>query len=285
MGRKCSALTVRAVKALLIAVPLALYCADACAWGLETHLFFAQWLLATLPFLNAELRAAAACLPRLVLAGACLPDLAIAGKMLGTPAFRRAHSWATLRRMAAAPADDAARALAIGYASHLVADVVAHNVFVPEHERRIARLPHVTHAIAEFAMDQHVRGALSTSPSAALTDDRGVLLDFVTRVFPCDAAVADRALDLLSRADATLRSSALPRLCRRIVDAYYRDAAYRFDRYLDAVKTRLRDLEPALAGEFTDWVSSDPEGRAGDAGADRRASEHIARVMEPEHDA
>jgi len=273
------------VKILLLALPLALYCTDACAWGLETHLFFAQWLLAALPLADAELRAAAARLPRLVLAGACLPDLALAGRMLGTPAFRRAHSWATLRRIGAAPADDAGRALAIGYASHLLADIVAHNVFVPEHERRIARVPHVTHAIAEFAMDEHIRGALSMSPTAALSEERPALIAFVTRIFPCDAALAERAIGFLARADGALRASALPRLCRRILDAYYRDPAYRFERYLDAVRVRLGELEPALAGEFTDWVSSDPEGRAGDAGADRRTCEHVARIMQPEHDA
>ena len=266
-------------------LPLAFFSADAFAWGLETHLFFAQWLLAALPLADAELRAAAMRLPRLVLAGACLPDLALAGKILGTPAFRRAHSWATLRRIGAARANDASRALGIGYASHLLADIVAHNVFVPEHERRIARVPHVTHAIAEFAMDQHIRSALRMSPSAALTEERPALIAFVTRVFPCDAALAERAIGFLARADGALRSSALPRLCRRILDAYYRDPAYRFERYLGMVKARLRDLEPALAGEFTDWVSSDPEGRAGDAGAERRAGEDIARIMQPENDA
>ena len=275
----------RAVKVLSIALPLALFSADAFAWGLETHLFFAQWLLAAMPFADRELRAAAARFPRLVLAGACLPDLALAGKVLGTPAFRRAHSWATLRRIAAAPADDAARALGIGYASHLLADIVAHNAFVPEHERRIARVPHVTHAIAEFAMDHHVRGELAISPSVALSADRPALVAFATRVFPCDAALAGRALGLLAHADGALRSSTLPRLCRRILDAYYRNPAYRFERYVKVVKARLQQLEAALAGEFSDWVSLDPEGRARDAGADRRARQHIARVMQAQHDA
>src|SRR5919201_2996198 len=176
------------MRPLLVLLALAFFSTDALAWGLETHLFFAQWLLAALPLADPELRAAAARLPRLVLAGACLPDLALAGKILGTPAFRRAHSWATLRRIGAAPADDASRALGIGYASHLLADIVAHNVFVPEHERRIARVPHVTHAIAELAMDQHVRDLLTLSPSAALGEDRPALVAFTTRIFPCDAA-------------------------------------------------------------------------------------------------
>jgi hypothetical protein len=92
---------------------LTLFPGDALAWGLETHLFFAQWLLAALPFADPGLRGAAARLPRLVLAGACLPDLALAGKALGLVAFRRAHEWSTLRRMTSAPRSDADRALAM----------------------------------------------------------------------------------------------------------------------------------------------------------------------------
>jgi hypothetical protein len=270
---------------VLIALPLALFATDAAAWGLETHVFFAQWLLAALPLADAELRAAALRLPHLVLAGACLPDLALAGKVLGTPAFRRAHSWATVRRMAAAPPDDAHCALALGYASHLVADVVAHNVFVPEHERRIGRLPHVTHAIAEFAMDHRVRRALTMSPTAALSAAPAVLIAFATRTFPCDAALAGRAITFLARADGALRASPVPVLCRRLVRRYYRDADYRCERYLEAVKARLGTVEAALAGHYVDGVSSDPEGRRGDQGTDRGARRHIAWVMQPEHDA
>src|SRR5579859_413159 len=94
-----------------VAALLLLFAHDAYAWGLETHLFFAQWVLAALPFADRELRDACRRLPGLVLAGACLPDLALAGKMLRTPAFRRAHQWATLRRIAAAPRSEADRAL------------------------------------------------------------------------------------------------------------------------------------------------------------------------------
>ena len=273
------------MKALPYAAVLALFAPDALAWGLETHLFFAQWVIGALPFADRELRSACARLPGLVLAGACLPDLALAGRALGTPAFRRAHQWSTLRRVAAAPRSDAERALAIGYASHLVSDVIAHNHFVPEHERRIARVPHVTHAIAEFAMDQHLRDALTISPSVALNAHCSAVVDFVAHAFPCGEPLAGRAVRLLARADKALRASRLPCLCRRTVAMFYRDPGYRFDRYVDAVKHHLRHLEAALAGQFVDWTSLDAEGRRSDAGTERRAGEDIARVMQAEHDA
>jgi hypothetical protein len=278
------------VRLLPYLVALALFPRDALAWGLETHLFFAQWLLAALPFADPELRGAASRLPRFVLAGACLPDLALSGKALGLVAFRRAHEWSTLRRMTSAPRSDAHRALAIGYASHLVSDVVAHNDFVPEHEARIARVRHVTHAIAEFAMDEHVRSSLALSPSAALEAEPAELADFVAYAFRCSEPVAGRALAFLARADRTLRASPLPRLCRRTVARFYRDPGYRFDGYVERVKRRLAEIELALAGQFSDWVSSDPEGRngeqagrAGDGAADERARRHIAWVMQAEN--
>lgn len=263
-----------------IGLALLLFAPDALAWGLETHLFYAQWVLAALPFADSELRSAAARLPRLVLAGACLPDLAVAGKFLGTAAFRRAHSWSTLRRMTAAAANDAQRALAIGYASHLVSDVVAHNEFVPEHEARIARVRHVTHAVAEFAMDEHIRASLRLTASDALDADRPAVLGFVAAAFRCHEALAARGVATLAKADRRLRASRLPGICARIVRRYYRDPAYRFERYIAAVQVRLGNLEAALSGEYRDWESSDPEGRAGDGAAEERTREHVARVMQ-----
>lgn len=272
------------MRVLACLVALLLFPRDAWAWGLETHLFFAQWLLAAAPFADPDLRRAAARLPALVLAGACLPDLALAGKVLGLVAFRRAHEWATLRRMTSAPRDDADRALAIGYASHLVSDVVAHNDFVPEHEARIARVRHVTHAIAEFAMDEHVRGALRASPRGVLEAERQRVSAFAARAFRCNEATAGRGLAFLARADGALRASPLPRLCRRTVERFYRDPAYRFDGYVARVQRELAGVELALAGAFTDWVNSDPEGRSGDDAADNGTRRHVGRVVQPEDD-
>jgi len=65
-------------RCLWYALPLAMFAPDAYAWGLQTHLFFAQCAVFLVPFADRELRAAVSRFPRLVLAGACLPDLALA---------------------------------------------------------------------------------------------------------------------------------------------------------------------------------------------------------------
>jgi len=236
-------------RCLLYALPLAMFAPDAYAWGLQTHLFFAQCAVFLVPFADRELRAAVSRFPRLVLAGACLPDLALAG-----------------------------RALAAGYASHLLSDVVAHNFFVPEHEARVLHARYVSHALAEWAMDDHVRAQVFVSPADALTAEPGVVADFVARGFRCSEDLARRATRLLARADRALRSSRVPGLCRRVI------GTARFDMHLKNAAASVRELEAALAGRLVDWVSSDPEGHFCDDAADGGAGEHIARVVQAEYD-
>jgi hypothetical protein len=239
------------------------FAGDAAAWGLQTHLYLAQQALPA---------AAPAC-AALVLAGACLPDLALAGRFLGTPAFRRTHQWSTLRRLAASPHNEEEQALATGYATHLLADVVAHNEFVPEHETRLVRIPHFTHALSEWAMDRHV--GLVRPVEELLREP--VVAVFVARQFKCGEALAQRALDWLAAAERHLRTVRIPGLCLRLL------GPKGFDAYLEKAQANLRHLDTALQGQLRDWVNSDPEGRAGNRRADGRAGQHVARVVQPQH--
>lgn len=268
----------------LYLVALGLFPLDAHAWGLQTHLYFAHYALLALPFADPELRAAAARFPRLVLAGACLPDLAMIGQLTGTPGFQRSHRWSMLRRIAAAPRDERERALALGYATHLLADVIAHNLFVPEHEERLIRVAYVTHALSEWAMDEHLKGKAPDSPREVLAAaEPGLLANFVSRAFRCDERLAAWGVRTLGGADGLLRASPLPRLCRSIVSLYERRLEARFDSYIRRTTRALHSVEHALAGRFVDWESSDPEGEARKRGADRRPRQHVARVVQPEH--
>jgi hypothetical protein len=260
------------------------YVPDAHAWGLQSHLFFAHYALAAVPLADPELRAAAVRLPRFVLAGACIPDLAIIGKLfLGTPVFRRSHLWATLRRIAAAPCGDHERAMALGYATHLVTDVVAHNEFVPEHEARIGDTAMIAHIVSEWAMDYHLRQAVR--PAAVLEEAGAHAVQFVARAFRCSEPFARRALDALTRGEQLLRASPAPRLCRAAMRLMHRHAERRFALYITRTMQGMGRVETALAGGFEDWCGLDPEGGSRDGGADRRAREHVARVVQAEHDA
>lgn len=235
---------------------------DACAWGLQTHVVFAQWTLVALPLADPQVRAAALRLPRLVLAGACLPDLALAGRMLGLAAFRRAHQWSTLRRLATACWDEE-RAIAVGYASHLLADVVAHNRFVPDHEARIAHVPHVTHALCEWAMDQHVKPLLELEPADLLSKDVCTLSEAAARTFGCDPALAHRAIMFLARAERLLRVSRLPQLCRGAAGAF--DSPEYFDGYVGSVQLLLRQIGAVLRGAEPSWQPEPDQATAKEA--------------------
>lgn len=229
-----------------------LFAPDALAWGLQTHVFLAQWLLAAAPFADPQFRAAALRLPRLVLAGACLPDLALAGRMLGLATFRRAHQWSTLRRLAAACWDEE-RAIAVGYASHLLADVVAHNRFVPEHEQRIVDAPHVTHAICEWAMDEHVKKDLTIPPAELLRGEIQTLADAAARTFRCGEKPVRRGILFLARAEWMLRASRLPRLCGGTMKLLQGSTAAPFDAYMSDARAMIGQIEAVLHGEEPRW--------------------------------
>jgi hypothetical protein len=234
-----------------------LFAPDALAWGLQTHVFIAQWALAAVPLADPRLRAAVLRLPHLVLAGACLPDLALAGRMLRLSAFRTAHQWSTLRRLAAAAGDEA-RAIAVGYASHLLADIIAHNRFVPEHERRILQVPHVTHALCEWAMDHHLSPGLRAQPTDLLGSEARALGHAAGVAFGCSERLAQRALRVLAKAERLLRVSRLPRLCARILGVLDVDVAPRFDAYIGDAAGVVRRIDAVLSGVEPRWLA-EPE--------------------------
>jgi hypothetical protein len=230
---------------------------DANAWGLQTHVFIAQWVLAAVPLADPRFRLAVLRLPQLVLAGACLPDLALAGRMLRLPTFRPAHQWSTLRRLASG-ADDEERAIAVGYASHLLADIIAHNRFVPDHERRILGVPHVTHALCEWAMDQHVSGGLRAQPGELLAAEERALTHAAGTMFGCSERLARRGLGVLAGAERLLRWSRLPRLCQELLGVLDAHVAARFDAYIGDAAGVVRRIDALLAGAEPRW-HADPE--------------------------
>ena len=239
-----------------------LFAPDTLAWGLQTHVFLAQWVLAAAPLADPRFRAAVTRLPRLVLAGACMPDLAIAGRLRGICTFRRSHQWWTLRRLADAAACDEERAIAVGYASHLLADVIAHNRFVPEHERRILSLPHFTHALCEWAMDEHLKPGLRTEPRELLASENATLIAVAANLFGCPERVARETLRFLARAEHTLRASRLPRVCKRVLRLFYADVAPRFDAYVGDTTAQVRRIDAVLRGMEPRWQPEPEPGQA-----------------------
>lgn len=242
-------------------VPLLLYSADAHAWGLCTHVYFAQLLLWAVPLTDPRYRAAARKFPQLVLAGACLPDLSLLGRHFGASQLGGTHQWEHPRMLLDAAEGDIERAIALGYASHLLVDVIAHNHFVPAHEKMWLDVPLVTHAAAEWAMDRHIGKQLFAHPSELIRRHCHELAHYVARHFHCPVEAAKSALLFLAGAEAGLRVSGIPQLCygtARVLDAGVRR---RFNYYLGETTARLAHINRILAGEEPQW-HAEPDAKA-----------------------
>lgn len=239
-------------------LPLLAQSADAHAWGLATHVYFSQLLLWAVPLFDPRLRDAVRRFPRLVLAGSCLPDLALVGRGARTNAFDNTHDWAQAARLLEQAATAEARAIALGYASHLFVDIIAHNHFVPAHEQMWLKLPVLTHAMSEWVMDAHIGRHLFAYPQRLVRAEHDALADWVTSHFECVRPEAERALSYLERATALLYGSGLHRGLKVGARLFDRCLPGRLDHYVTETTRRLPELNRFLVGEEPNWRADLP---------------------------
>ncbi len=239
-------------------IPLLLYSGDALAWGLYTHVYFAQQLVWAIPLADPRFRRAVRAFPAWLTAGACLPDLSLTGHHAGTQNFRTTHQWDTAKKLLEQAAGDEERAIALGYASHLLVDIIAHNHFVPAHEKIWLNLPVLTHASAEWAMDAHIKHHVVAAPARLLRQNRHTLAQFAAAHFRCNEAQAERALMLLAKGEATLRGSRLAEGLYRTGKVLDRNLKRRFNYYLRETSRRLVQINQILEGRQPAWHAEPP---------------------------
>jgi hypothetical protein len=239
-------------------IPLLLYSGDALAWGLYTHVYFAQQLMWAIPFADPRFRRAVSSFPGWMMAGACLPDLSLTGRHAGTHDFNQTHQWDTARRLLEQACCDEERAIALGFASHLLVDIIAHNHFVPAHEKLWVNVPMLTHASSEWAMDAHVKNHVFNSPAKLLKKNQDGLAHFAAAHFQCEPERAKRAILLLAHGDAVLRGS-------RLADGLYhtgkvldRNLKRRFNYYLRETSRRLVQINRVIEGRSPVWHAEPP---------------------------
>ncbi|MGC2165929.1 MAG: zinc dependent phospholipase C family protein [Gallionella sp.] len=234
-------------------LPLLLYSSDALAWGLYTHVYFAQQLVWAIPLADSRFRRAVSALPAWVMAGACLPDLAVTGRTAGTRDFKQTHQWDTARTLLAQAGSDEERALALGFASHLLVDVIAHNYFVPAHEKLWVNIPTLTHASSEWAMDAHIKAHVFNSPASLLKQNGNALAQYAAANFHCNLIKARRAIVLLAHGDAILRGSRLGEGLYHSGKLLDRNLKRRFNYYLRETSRRLVQINQVLEGRDPVW--------------------------------
>ncbi|MFA7242684.1 MAG: zinc dependent phospholipase C family protein [Sulfuricellaceae bacterium] len=235
-------------------LPLVLHSGSACAWGLETHLYFSQLLIWAIPLIDGDFRRAARRFPQLVMAGACLPDLSLVGGAV----FRHTHGWQTCERLLDGAGCDEERAVALGYASHLLADVVAHNHFVPAHQALWLDHPLLTHIMAEWAMDSHIRPHLFNGAARLLDENRQILTACAMKLAPCSIEQAQRALKHLALADRLLRRSHLPQALYRLFRAIDRRVERHFNYYIGQTAAHFGQINGIINGAMP-VLQAEPE--------------------------
>ncbi len=133
----------RLLKLLMLAGLFLLVPAPARAWGPAAHLDFGMVVLSDLALLAPAVAALLKKFPDDFLYGSIAADITV-GKNL-SPYHLHCHNWQVAFSVLDLAEEDSTRAFAWGYLSHLAADVVAHNYFIPykmvQHYTR-RRAPH-----------------------------------------------------------------------------------------------------------------------------------------------
>ena len=134
---------------LLLMVP-----SEAWAWGVGVHLQVGSWLLDQGARLPVPLQTLLATYPHDYLYGCISADITLGKKY--THYLRHCHAWRMGRKVLEAAEDDAQRACAYGYLSHLAADSVAHGYYVPYKLMRSYNTTLLNHAYWEMRFEAHV---------------------------------------------------------------------------------------------------------------------------------
>lgn len=235
-------------------LPCCLYSVDANAWGLITHLYFAQSLLWAMPLLDPRLQNAIQRFPKLVMAGACLPDLAVVSARFG-----QTHLWEYAHDLLETAESEEELALAIGFASHLYVDVIAHHHFVPAHEAMWFNNPwlkakhkthsFITHISCEWAMDAHLAPLLKETPTTLLNQHQALIIQFISPRFKCPQNLTKKALQRLAFWDNILRGVKLPHMIYWLAKAFDVNASQHFVYYIEKTQVAIEEIGVALNGK------------------------------------
>jgi Zinc dependent phospholipase C len=143
--------------AILTVLWIALSPSDLWAWTPGTHIHIGEAVLRSLALLPAGTAALLRTFPQDFLYGSIAADTSMAKKY--APTGRHCHSWAVGFEIYDRARDDALRAFALGYLSHLAADVVAHNFFVPRQLTVTSSTSALGHSYWESRFETHLGDA------------------------------------------------------------------------------------------------------------------------------
>jgi hypothetical protein len=148
----------RVLTALLLVGVAALVLPEAAhAWTPGTHIYLGESVLANLGLLPASVSELLRAFPFDFLYGNIAADASLAKRY--APVGRHCHYWHVGREIHEGAPSDALRAFGLGYLSHLAADVVAHNHFVPRQLLVTSSTSGVGHSYWETRIETHLGDA------------------------------------------------------------------------------------------------------------------------------
>lgn len=138
---------------------------EAWAWGPGVHTVAARFVLANLDLLPHGVAAILAQHPQTYLYGCLSADFFVGKGTKNKPGH--SHNWEAAARLIRVARTPQLAAHALGYASHLAADVVAHNFYVPGVMARMSGPATLSHVYVEVQADSRLTGGhgLGSRPS------------------------------------------------------------------------------------------------------------------------
>lgn len=156
-----------AVAAALLAI--ALFPAAAHAWTPGTHIYLGESVLANLHQLPTVVTDLLRAFPYDFLYGNIAADTSIAKKY--APVGRHCHAWHVGQEIHDLAPTDALRAFGLGYLSHLAADTVAHNFYVPRQLVLTSTTTALGHSYWESRFETHLGDAYARTAKQVILKD------------------------------------------------------------------------------------------------------------------
>jgi hypothetical protein len=138
------------------------------AFGPATHVFIGRTLLDLLPLLPLPLAELLRAHPQSFLYGSMAADISFAKKYV--PAGRHCHFWHVGEEILERAGNDRLRAVAYGYLSHLAADTIAHNYFVPRQLLLTSSSQALGHGYWEHRLDAQLGETFGTLARQVVMD-------------------------------------------------------------------------------------------------------------------
>ena len=141
------------------------------AWTPGTHIYLGESVLANLHQLPAAVADLVRAFPYDFLYGNIAADTSLAKKY--APVGRHCHAWHVGQEIFDLAPTDPLRAFGLGYLSHLAADTVAHNFFVPRQLVLTSSTTALGHSYWESRFETHLGDAYAATAKEVILQDHG----------------------------------------------------------------------------------------------------------------